>query len=140
MFSSGCGAIDAMIFRTIACLPALVGAYRNRGGGAFTAVAGKSTCSSGTVRAIQSAALDWQISGVVDKVNVKVGDQVKKGDILATLDKSQLPQNVILAQSDLVNAQQALQDASSDTASAQAAMPTNNRMSQASVTERVRMR
>ncbi len=78
--------------------------------------------ATGTVRAIQSAALDWQISGVVDKVNVKVGDPVKKGDVLATLDKSQLPQNVILAGSDLVTAQQALQDASSDTASAQAAI------------------
>ena len=86
--------------------------------GELTATVG----ATGTVRAIQSAALDWQISGVVATVNVRVGDKVAKGDVLATLDKSQLPQNVILAQSDLVTAQRALQDASSDTASAQAAI------------------
>ncbi len=86
--------------------------------GELTATVG----ATGTVRAVQSAALDWQINGVVDKVNVKVGDTVKKGDVLATLEKAQLPQNVILAQSDLVAAQKALQNASSDTASAQAAI------------------
>ena len=86
--------------------------------GELTATVG----ATGTVRAMQSAALDWQISGVVDAVNVKVGDKVRKGDVLATLDKAQLPQNVILAESDLVAAQKALQNASSDTASAQAAI------------------
>jgi HlyD family secretion protein len=78
--------------------------------------------ATGTVRAIQSATLNWQIDGTVDQVYVKVGDLVKKGEVLATLDKSQLPQSVILAQSDLVAAQKALQDATSDTASAQAAI------------------
>jgi HlyD family secretion protein len=76
--------------------------------------------ATGTVRAIQNATLNWQIGGVVDKVKVKVGDHVSKGDVLASLDPSQLPQSVILAKSDLVAAQKALQDASSDTASAQA--------------------
>ncbi len=78
--------------------------------------------ATGTVRAIQSATLSWQIDGTVDQVNVKVGDFVKKGDVLATLDKSQLPQNIILAQSDLVTAQKALDEAISETASAQAAI------------------
>jgi HlyD family secretion protein len=66
--------------------------------------------ATGSVRAAQSATLNWQISGVVDKVNAKVGDQVHKGDVLATLDPTSLPQNVILAQSDLVTAQKALDD------------------------------
>ncbi len=66
--------------------------------------------ATGSVRAAQSATLNWQISGVVDKVNVKVGDQVHKGDVLATLDSTSLPQNVILAQSDLVTAQKSLSD------------------------------
>ncbi len=78
--------------------------------------------ATGSVRAVQSATLNWQISGVVGKVNVQVGDHVSKGDVLASLDPSQLPQSVILAQSDLVAAQKALQDATSDTASAQAAI------------------
>jgi HlyD family secretion protein len=86
--------------------------------GELTATVG----ATGTVRASQSATLSWQIDGVVDQVNVKVGDHVSKADVLATLDESQLPQNVILAKSDLVAAQKALQDASSDTASAQAAI------------------
>jgi HlyD family secretion protein len=78
--------------------------------------------ATGTVRAAQSASLRWQITGVVDKVNAHVGDHVQKGDVLATLDQTQLPQSVILAKSDLVTAQKALEDASSDTASAQAAI------------------
>ena len=90
--------------------------------GQLTATVG----ATGTVRAVQSASLNWQINGVVDKVNVQVGDHVSKGDVLATLDESQLPQSVILARSDLVAAQKALQDASSDTASAQAAIDLQN--------------
>ena len=90
--------------------------------GELTATVG----ATGTVRAIQSATLNWQINGTVDQVNVKVGDVVKKGDVLATLDKSQLPQNIILAQSDLVTAQKALEDATSATASAQAAIDLKN--------------
>ncbi|HTP03512.1 MAG TPA: efflux RND transporter periplasmic adaptor subunit [Anaerolineales bacterium] len=86
--------------------------------GGLTATVG----ATGTVRAIQSAMLNWQINGVVGDVKVKVGDRVAKGDVLASLDPSQLPQNVILAKSDLVAAQKALQDASSATASAQAAI------------------
>lgn len=86
--------------------------------GELTATVG----ATGSVRAVQSATLNWQINGVVDKVNVQVGDHVQKGDVLAALDPSQLPQNAILAKSDLAAAQKALEDASSDTASAQAAI------------------
>jgi HlyD family secretion protein len=85
--------------------------------GQLTAMVG----ATGSVRASQSASLNWQISGTVDKVNVKVGDKVKKGDLLATLDPTSLPQNVILAQSDLVAAQKSLNDLlNSDTSRANA--------------------
>lgn len=77
--------------------------------------------ASGTVRALQSATLTWQTSGTVEQVNVDVGDRVKRGDVLATLEKTSLPQSIILAQADLVNAQKALDDLlHSDTARAQA--------------------
>ncbi|HUI89074.1 MAG TPA: efflux RND transporter periplasmic adaptor subunit [Anaerolineales bacterium] len=77
--------------------------------------------ATGTVRANQSAVLVWQTTGTVDQVNVKVGDQVNKGDMLASLLQTSLPQNVILAQADLVSAQQALSDLlDSDTARANA--------------------
>jgi HlyD family secretion protein len=62
----------------------------------------------------------WQATGTVEVVNVEVGDTVKKDDVLATLDKTSLPQNVILAEADLVDAQQALDDRlQSDTARAE---------------------
>jgi len=66
--------------------------------------------ATGKVRASQSATLYWQTSGTVEKVAVQVGDQVKAGDVLATLAQASLPQNVILAQADLASAQQALAD------------------------------
>lgn len=77
--------------------------------------------ATGTVRARQSATLLWQTSGTVEHVNVQVGDQVNKDDVLASLSKASVPQNVILAEADLVSAQKALNDVlTSDTARAQA--------------------
>lgn len=79
--------------------------------------------ATGTVRAAQSAILNWQTTGTVGDVNVQVGDQVKKDDVLASLRQDSLPPTVIQAQADLVSAQKALQDLkSSDTAGAQAAI------------------
>jgi HlyD family secretion protein len=66
--------------------------------------------ATGTVRSNQAAALNWQTSGTVDQIFVKVGDQVTKGQELASLAQTSLPQNVIMAQADLVSAQKALED------------------------------
>jgi HlyD family secretion protein len=66
--------------------------------------------ATGTVRALQTANLAWQVSGTVDEVLVELGDRVAEGEVLATLEQTSLPQNVILAQADLVNAQEALDD------------------------------
>jgi len=66
--------------------------------------------ATGTVRSKQSATLDWQTSGTVETVFGKVGDQVTSGQVLASLEETSLPQNVILAQADLVNAQKSLED------------------------------
>ena len=66
--------------------------------------------ATGTVRSKQSAVLTWQTSGSVETVEVKVGARVKAGDVLATLSETSLPQSGILAKSDLVNAQKALDD------------------------------
>ncbi len=91
--------------------------------GDLTAMVG----ATGSVRAAQSASLAWQINGTAGDVNVKVGDQVNKGDVLADLAQSSLPQNVIQAQANLVSAQKALQDlTSSNTAGAQAAITLKN--------------
>ncbi len=64
--------------------------------------------ATGTVRAKQTAILIWQAAGIVDTVNVKVGDNVPKGFVMAFLSKSSLPQSIILAEADLANAQIAL--------------------------------
>jgi HlyD family secretion protein len=66
--------------------------------------------ATGTIRANQSATLTWQTSGTVDKLNVAVGDKVQTGQVLATLQKTSLAQNIVLAQADLISAQQALTD------------------------------
>ena len=77
--------------------------------------------ATGTVRARQSVILNWQTTGTVAQVNVKDGDYVKKGQVLASLDPKTLSQQVILAQADLVTAQRNLnQLMNSDVARAQA--------------------
>ncbi len=66
--------------------------------------------ATGTVRANQSTTVNWQTSGRIGKVNVKVGDQVTVNQVLAELDPATLSQNIILARSDLVTAQRNLND------------------------------
>jgi HlyD family secretion protein len=66
--------------------------------------------ATGVVYANQSTVLAWQTSGTVDQVNVKVGDAVTKDQVLSSLLPTSLPQNIILAQADLVNAQKTLND------------------------------
>jgi HlyD family secretion protein len=66
--------------------------------------------ATGKVRANQTAYLTWDVSGEVEQVNVQVGDEVKDGQLLASLEQNSLTQSVILAQADLVSAQQALED------------------------------
>jgi HlyD family secretion protein len=73
--------------------------------------------ATGSVRAKQSAVLVWQTTGIVGAVNVDVGKRVSRDDVLASLDKASLSQNIILAEADLVSAQKALDDLlTSDTA------------------------
>ena len=77
--------------------------------------------ATGTVHALQTATLVWQATGTVEDVNVEIGDEVKAGDVLASLSKTSLPQNIITAEAELVSAQQALDDLlNSDTARAKA--------------------
>ncbi len=74
--------------------------------GDLTAIVG----ATGTVRANQSTTVNWQTSGRIGKVDVKVGDQVTVNQVLAELDPATLSQNIILARSDLVTAQRNLSD------------------------------
>jgi len=75
------------------------------------------------VRARQSAVLNWQTTGIVERVSVDVGDPVSRNDVLASLNKQSLNQSIIMAEADLASAQTALEDLiNSDTARAQAAL------------------
>ena len=90
---------------------------------------------TGTVTSLLSANLNWSTGGQVDKVNAVIGDQVKAGDILATLlqdsTQSTLESNLVTAQQNLAqltspeaiaNAKMAVTTAETDVINAQAAV------------------
>ncbi len=64
-------------------------------------LASKST-ASGNVKAQHTAALSLGQAGTVAKVNVKVGDQVKAGDVLVQLDDAELARAVASAEQSLI--------------------------------------
>jgi HlyD family secretion protein len=66
--------------------------------------------SSGSVQPAQEASLTWKSSGVVAEVFVKAGDRVKAGDILAELELTSVPSNILSSQTELIHARQALED------------------------------
>ena len=91
--------------------------------GSLTAQVG----ATGSVHANQAATLTFQTTGTVDQVEVAAGDTVAKGDVLATLERTSLGANVILAQADLVAAERALEELlTSATAKAQAELAMAN--------------
>lgn len=73
--------------------------------GSITAIVG----ATGTVRSNQSTLVSWQTTGRIGSINVVLDEQVKKGQILSTLEQNSLPQSVILAKADLVTAERNLQ-------------------------------
>ena len=64
--------------------------------------------ATGTVRSDQTALLTWETTGNVEQVFVQVGQIITAGQTLASLAQSSLPQNIILAQSDLITARNAV--------------------------------
>ncbi len=76
----------------------------------------RSVDGSGTLISIQSGDLSWETTGTVAKVLVQVGDSVRAGDILLELDPLSAPQNVIVAQADLISARQDLDELLNPTA------------------------
>ncbi|WP_322507138.1 efflux RND transporter periplasmic adaptor subunit [Anaerolinea sp.] len=66
--------------------------------------------TSGAVRPVRSADLTWQISGKVQEVHGEIGDTVQDGQELARLAEDSLPQNVLLAWNDYLQAEEYLKD------------------------------
>ena len=61
--------------------------------------------AAGTIAAQAQVAVQFQNSGTVKAMNVKVGDQVKVGQVMASLDTAELETEVASAQAALDNAQ-----------------------------------
>jgi len=91
------------------------------GRGTLTATVG----ATGNVRANQTAILTWQTSGMVDTINVTSGQKVGAGDVLALLAQDSLPQSVLAAKVDLLNARQSLNNLAHPDMAARAAAMTS---------------
>jgi HlyD family secretion protein len=77
--------------------------------------------ATGTIHSDQTANLAWKSTGTIEKINTAIGQKVKKGDILAVLATTSLPQNVIQAKAQLITAERSLEDVkASNTAAAEA--------------------
>ncbi len=74
--------------------------------GSLTALVG----ATGIVRANQSALLTYAASGKVGEILADVGEVVEADEVLATLDRSSLSAQLILAEADLLSAQRALDE------------------------------
>ncbi|MGE5141778.1 MAG: efflux RND transporter periplasmic adaptor subunit [Rudaea sp.] len=65
---------------------------------------------AGNITAPQQSSLNFELTGVpITKIDVQVGDQVKAGQVLATVDDSDLQFSVQTAQANLVSAEAKLQ-------------------------------
>lgn len=60
--------------------------------------------ATGLVRPNQTTILAWKTTGRIESILVEEGDRVTAGQILASLEERSLPQNVILARADLIDA------------------------------------
>src|SRR6478609_3078367 len=79
---------------------------------------GSTVSAEGTTAAAQTADLSFTSAGTVNAVNVKAGDTVTAGEVLATLDSAQLAAAQASAQSTVATAQAKLSDDQASGASA----------------------
>ena len=109
LLCAGCSRKSAQEKEEIRTLPASTGSVRN----AVTFI--------GNVISGQTSQLNWGTDGVIETVNVQLGDTVVEGDILAVLETGSLSSTVINAEIPLINAQEDLDDVmNSETPKAQA--------------------
>lgn len=105
----GCTGRKIEVSETVQTLPATMGSIKH----VVTFV--------GNVTGGQSAELKWKTNGVIESVNVKMGDRVIEGLILATLATDSLSAGVINAEIPFINAMEELENVlDSETPKAQA--------------------
>jgi HlyD family secretion protein len=66
--------------------------------------------ATGIVRPNQTTLVGWQTTGRIHSIPVEEGELVTPGQILAELEERSLPQNIILARADLINARKQLDE------------------------------
>jgi len=64
----------------------------------------------GSLEAVPSITLAWESGGIVGPIDLKVGDVVEKGQVLMALEDSSLASSILQAQTDLLEAQAALEN------------------------------
>ena len=64
----------------------------------------------GSLEAVPSITLSWESNGIVSSFDLKVGDKVKKDQVLLVLEDSSLASSILQAQTDLLEAQTALEN------------------------------
>lgn len=69
------------------------------------ATIGNSITATGTIEAVTSVDVGTQVSGLIDKIYVDYNSEVKKGQVIAELDKTNLISQLNSAQSQLASAQ-----------------------------------
>ncbi len=108
LFISGCQK-DNVSQDTVLSLPASVGTVSDT----ITVI--------GNVESAQSSEIVWRTTGVVESINVSLGDSVTAGQVLASLEKDSLPATVIQSEVQLLEAQDSLENLLvSETAKAEA--------------------
>lgn len=76
-----------------------------------TIVAPNAVVAEGHIKPIHAVNLSFQTFGVVEEINVKIGDSVRQGDVLARLtNAAQAEAQLSAANLELIGAQQALDD------------------------------
>ena len=75
-----------------------------------------SVTATGTIEAVKTVTVGTQVSGIIDKLYVDYNSTVKKGQVIAELDKQNLQSQLNSAKAQLSQAQANLQSAQSDLA------------------------
>jgi HlyD family secretion protein len=74
-----------------------------------TAIPQSAVIAEGRIKPVRAGNLSFQARGVVEEINVKTGDSVRKGDVLARLANARVAEAQITAANlELVNAQQVM--------------------------------
>jgi len=84
--------------------------------------------STGSLQAQSVTSVGAEVSGTIQTLPVKLGDTVKKGDVIAQIDSTNQQNAVKSAQASLLNMQAQLQAKQADLTTAQAALDRANKL------------